>query len=100
MYAMQAEIEDRLLARFLADLVDFLLGLADAFFDSRRVNAAILDERADRDACDLAAYRVEARNRDRLGGVIDDHVDAGRGFERSDVTAFAADEATFEIIGR
>src|SRR6185503_8020576 len=62
--AVQAEIEHGLLARFLADLVDFLLGLANALLDASRVNATIRDERADRDARDLAADRVEARDRD------------------------------------
>ena len=46
MHAVQAEIEDRLLAGLLADLVDFLLGLAHALFDARRMDAAVGDERA------------------------------------------------------
>ena len=41
---------------------------------------------------DLAPHRVEARDRDRLGGVVDDHVDAGRRLERADVAALAADQ--------
>ena len=34
------------------------------------------------------------------GGVVDDHVDAGRGLERADVAALAADQPALQIVGR
>jgi hypothetical protein len=55
---------------------------------------------ADRQPRDLAPHRVEARDRQGLGGVVDDHVDAGGGLERADVAALAADQPTLHVVGR
>jgi hypothetical protein len=98
--AVQAEVEHRLLAGLAAHLVDVLLGLLHHLLDAGRVDAAVGDQRADRQPRDLAAHRVEARDRDRLGGVVDDHVDAGGGLERADVAALAADQPALHVVGR
>ena len=97
---MQAKVKHRGFAGFFADLVDFLLGLAHDFFDARGMDSTVGDQRTDRQARDFAAYRVEARDGDGFGGVIDDDVDAGGGFERADVATFATDEAALQVVGR
>ncbi len=48
----------------------------------------------------LAAHRVERRNRHGLGGVVDDDVDAGDGLEGADVAAVPADDAALHVVGR
>ncbi len=45
-------------------------------------------------------HRLEARDDDGIGRVVDDDVDAGRGLERPDVTALAADDAPLHFVGR
>ena len=52
------------------------------------------------DPGDLAADRVEAGQDDRLGGVVDDDVDAGGGFEGADVPPLAADDPPLHLLGR
>ena len=47
---------------------------------------------------DLAADRVEAGQQHRLGGVVDDQVDAGHRLERADVAALAADDPALHLV--
>ena len=49
---------------------------------------------------DLPAHRVEAGEQDRLGGVVDDQVDAGDRLEGADVAALAADDAALHLVAR
>ena len=49
---------------------------------------------------DLAAVRIERRQDDRAGRVVDDEIDAGRELERADVAPLAADDAPLEIVAR
>ena len=92
------------LDRFLGDLhelfVHLLGGLDDDFLDAGGMDAAILHETLEGDAGDLAADGVEAGEDDRLGGVVDDEVDAGRELEGADVAPFAADDAPLHVFTR
>src|SRR5262245_28890979 len=76
--------------------IDLRLRLGDDLFDAGGVDAAVGDQAPDRQARDLAPDRVEARDRDRLGRVVDDHVDAGGGLERAHVAALATDEPALQ----
>ena len=80
--------------------LDERLGLLEHLLDARRVDAAVGDERLERDAADLAAHRVEAGEDDRLGRVVDDEVDAGHLLEGADVAALAADDAALHVVAR
>ena len=96
----EAELERRGLA-VLADRVLHLgLDLLDDLLDAGRVDAAVGDEALDRLARDLAAERIEAREDDRAGRVVDDQLDAGGGLEGADVAALAADDAALEVVAR
>ena len=96
--AVHVGLKDRLLAG-LADLVVHLAaGLLDHFLDAGRMDAAVGNELLQRDARDLAANRVERGDDDRLRRVVDDQVDAGRGFQRADVAALAADDAALHVL--
>ncbi len=64
------------------------------------MDAAVGDEILERDAPDLTPHRIEAREDDRLGRVVDDEVDAGQLLEGADVAAFAADDAALEVVAR
>ena len=90
--------------RLAALLADLLLNLgADAFddlLDARRMNAAVGDELLEGQPGDLPAQRIEGGNEHRLGGVVDDQVDAADHFEGADVAPFATDDAPLHVVGR
>ena len=84
-----------------ADLaLDLLLGPVVGLLDAGRVDAAVGDQLLQGEAADLAPDRVEAGQQDRLGGVVDDQVDAGDRLEGPDVAALAADDAALHVVRR
>ena len=100
MQVVEAELERGGLA-FLADrLVHLGLDLVDDLLDARRMDAAVGDEAANRLPRDFPAEGIEGRQDDRAGRVVDDELDAGRGFERADVAPFAADDPPFHVVAR
>ena len=62
------------------------------------MNAAVLDELGERQAGDLAPYRVEAGERHGIRCVVDDQVNPGHGFQRADVAALATDDAPLHLL--
>ena len=91
-------VEAGLLAGAHDLLLDLLLGLPVALLDARRVDAPVGDQPLQRQARDLAAHAVEAREQHGPGRVVDDHVDAGEVLERADVAALAADDAALHLV--
>ena len=98
MEVVEARVEDGLLAGLLDLLGHIRLGLVEHLLDARGMDAAVLDEALERDAADLAADRVEAREDDCLRRVVDDQVDAGELLEGADVAALAADDAALHVV--
>src|SRR6185295_9562228 len=95
-----AELEDRRLALLEGLLLELRLDLLDHLFDARRMDPAVDDQAFERDPGDLAAERIEAREDDRLGRVVDDQVDAGRRLESADVAPLAADDPALHLVVR
>lgn len=98
MQVMDPRIEGGLFARFANALVNEIGGLVVHLLDARRMDTAICDEVLQRNASGLATNRIEAGQHDRLGRIVDDEIDAGNLLERTDIAAFASDDATFEVI--
>ena len=98
--ARDAGLVGGLLAGLAHDEVDLGAGLGDDLLDAAGVDAAVGDELGDGEPGDLAADRVEARQDDGLGRVVDDQVDAGRLLEGADVAALAADDPALHLVGR
>ena len=96
--AVDIRLERGALALGLDSRVDFLLRLGDHFLDTRRVDAAVLNELFERQTRDLAADGIEARDGDRLGGIVNDKVTAGQRFDAADVAALAADYASLHLV--
>ena len=94
------DVEHRLLARALDLLVDLLLRALERLLDPRRVDPPVLHELLEREPGDLAPNGVEAREHHGLGRVVDDQVHPGRGLERADVPALAADDAALHVLAR
>ena len=95
-----AGLVGRLLAGLADHEVDLGLGLVDDLLDATGMDPAVGDELGQRQARDLAADGIEARQHDRLGGVVDDQVDAGGLLERADVAALAADDPALHLVAR
>src|SRR5437773_11177943 len=99
-HALDARLIHRLLARLDDAGLDLGPALRDDFFDPPRVNAPVGDETLEREPTHLAPHGVEARDYDRVGRIVDDHVHAGSGLEGADVATFAADDASLHLVGR
>src|ERR1019366_6638294 len=67
--------------------------------DARGVDAAVDEEPLERDLGDLPTHRVESGEDHRLGGLVNDDVDAGRRLEGSDVPPLAADDPSLQVVG-
>jgi hypothetical protein len=89
-----------LLSRLAHDQVDLGAGLRDDFLDAPGVDSAVAHELREREAGDLPANRIEARDDDGLRGVVDDQVDAGGLLEGPDVAALAADDPALHLVVR
>ena len=62
--------------------LQLLFRLLDDFLDPSRMDPAVLDQAQERAARDLPPDRVEAREDDRFGSVVDEGVHKGRSAER------------------
>ena len=90
--------EHRVLGGPLAQHLDLVAGPFVGLFDSVRVDPAVLDQHFQGDPADLPADRVEAGQQHGFGGVVDDDVDPGDGFEGPDVAALTADDPSFDLV--
>lgn len=84
--------------RSVDSCIDLAAGFLVHLFDAGGMNSAVRYKLFERQTRDLAANRIEARNGDSLGRVIDYQIDAGYGFERADISALASDYAAFHLV--
>ena len=98
MNAVLMGLEDRLFARLADLIIHFLAGLFHHFLNAGGMDAAVHDQALHGDAGDLAPHRVKRADDDRLGGVVDDEVDAGSRLKGADVPALAADDAALHVV--
>ncbi len=64
------------------------------------MDAAVGNQSLQREPRHFATHRIEAGDNDRLGGVVDDQIDAGRRLDRPDIAPFATDDPPLHLIGR
>ena len=95
---VDAGVEGGLLPGLADALGDEGLGLLVELLDAGGVDAAVGDQVLERNAGGLATHRVEAREHDGLGRVVDDEGHAGDLLEGADVAALAADDAALEVV--
>ena len=100
MQVVDTHIEGSLLASLADALVHEGLGLLVHVLDTGRMDASVCDEVLKRDACRLAADRIEAREHDGLRRVVDDKGDAGNLLEGAYVPALAANDAALKVVRR
>ena len=100
MHLGEPDFDQRPFAGVADRLLHLGFGLFEGLFDRSRVDAAIGHELLEGDPGDLPTDRVEGRHRNRLGGVIDDEIDPGDGFEGADVATLPTDDAALHVVGR
>jgi hypothetical protein len=96
----QPELVERLVGRLAHGALDLGLRLGHHLFDARRVDAPVGHQLLERQPRHLAPHRVEARDDDGLGRVVDDEVDAGRLLQGANVAPLAADDAPLHFVVR
>ena len=64
------------------------------------MDPSVGDQSLDRLLGDLAPVRIEARQDDCPGGVVDDELDTGGEFEGPNIATFAADDPPLQVIAR
>ncbi len=96
--AVDAQVDGRALAHLDDLLLDLLADLRHHLLDAGGVDTAVGDQLVQGQTRDLAAHGIESREDDRLGRVVDDDLDAGRGLQSADVAALAADDAALDLV--
>ena len=96
--SVDAEVYRRALADLDDLLLDLLLDLGHHLLDAGGVDTSVGDQLVQGQTCDFAAHGVESRKDDRLGGVVDDDLDARRGLQGADIAALAADDAALDLV--
>ena len=62
------------------------------------MDASVLDQLGKRQSSDFPPHRIEARKRDRVRRIVDDQVDPGDRFERTNVATLATNDATLHLL--
>ena len=99
-HVVQTQVEDDLLALVVDFLGDLPRNLLDHFLDAGRVNPSVGDETLQGNAGDFPAYRIEAGYDHGFGSIVDDDIDAGKGFQGTDIPPLPADNASLHLVRR
>ena len=100
MQAGNTSIEGRLFPGFGHDLLDRLGLILDHFFDMSGMNTAVHCQPGQCPAGNLAADRVKARDGDRFGGIVNNHIHTCGLFKGADVATVTAHDAAFHLFIR
>ena len=98
MDAVDAHLHHRTLALPLHGQLQLAAALLHSLLNAGGVDAAVGNQALQRHAGHLTAGLVEAGQGDGFGGVVDDQVHAGGGFQGADVAALAADDAALHLV--
>ena len=98
MDVVDTQLQYRVLALALDGRVDLTTRFFDRLFDPGGMNTSVRDQALQRDTRHLAAHRLKAGQRDRLGRVVDDQIDAGEGLDRADVASLSADDPALHLV--
>ncbi len=93
-------VEGSPLALLHDQLLDVLPSLVHDLLDVRGMDTAVEHQSLHRPPCHFAAHRIEAGDGDRLGGVVHDHIHAGRFLEGADIASVAPDDPPFHLVRR
>ncbi len=79
-------------------VVELLLHLCHDLLDTCRVDTSVRHELVQRQAAELASYRVEGGDDDRLRRVVNHDLHTAGSLERADVSSLTADDAALHLV--
>ena len=83
----------------LEDLIlKLFLDLRHDLFNTCRMDTSVHDKLMERKTCDLSSDRVESRKKNGIRSIVHYDFHTGSSLQGPDVTTFAADDSTFDII--
>ena len=84
------------------DFNDFILHLFTCFsnhlLDTSRVNTSIDNELMQSEAGNFTTHGVETGKNDSFRSIVDDNFNTGSGFEGTNISTFAADNTSFNLV--
>src|SRR3989344_502320 len=89
----------RLLALFFHNLTYFLLCLCHGFLDFCRLDSSVQNKIFKGDPSDLPPDRIKTGKNNGAGCVIHDDINAGCPLKRLNISAFLADNFSFNLVG-
>ena len=98
MQTVYAQVDGSALAGFDNLFLDLFLHFSHHFLDARGVDTSVCYELVQSQTCYLAANGVEGREGDTLRSVVHYYLYAGCGFECTDISSFAANDTSFDLI--
>lgn len=99
-HIVNAQIEQNFFAFFVYLLLGFARYLLHDFFNTGGMNPSVRYEPFKRGFRDFFAHRIEARNNDRFGSIVNNDIDSRERFKGADIPPFAADDAPFHFVAR
>ena len=78
--------------------VHFLPGLFHHVLDAGGVDSAVYNQLFQGQTGNLPAHRVKAGDGNGLGGIVDNQIHTGDGFQGADVPAFPADDSALHLV--
>ena len=96
--SVDTDLEGRALTRRLDLSLDLTASLVNGVLDTGGMDTSVGDELFKGKTCDLTANGVEAGNGDRLGGIVNDKINARKLLDGTDVSALASDYSTLHIV--
>ena len=98
MQVHDTDFETDILARLPHNLFDFFCDLVVQLFDPAGMDPSVVHQMFEHDPGDFTANRVEARDHNRLGRVVDHDIHTGHRLERADIPALASDDTAFDLL--
>ena len=95
-------VDSKVNAGSLTGLEDFILklflDLSHDLFNTCRMDTSVHDKLMERKTCDFSSDRVEGRKKNRIRSIVHYDFHTGSSLQSPDVTTFATDDSTFDII--
>ena len=96
----EPQLKDDFLGLIIHELIDIDFDFLDDLLDPRRMDTPVMHQPFERDLCDLATQRIEARHDDGFRCLINNQVDPGCGFDRTDVAPFPSYDPSLHRVVR
>ena len=98
MQTMNTKVDGCALTSLHNLIVELFLNLGNHLFNTSRMNASVGNQLMQGQAANLSADRIESRDYDSLGSVVNYDFNTTGSFQGTDVTAFTSDDTAFHLV--